>query len=42
MLPTFARMASVPTELVGVTGRRYLYAELLQERPLLGYVWTAR
>ncbi|KFY25144.1 hypothetical protein V493_04808 [Pseudogymnoascus sp. VKM F-4281 (FW-2241)] len=33
-----ARMASTPNELIGVAGRRYLFKELVQERPHIGRV----
>ncbi|PPJ57953.1 hypothetical protein CBER1_11087 [Cercospora berteroae] len=34
-------MAHVPKELVGATGRRYAFKELLQHKPGLGSVWVA-
>ncbi|KAI1200349.1 kinase domain-containing protein [Nemania serpens] len=34
-------MASLSRELIGVTGRRYLFKELIQERPHVGRVWLA-
>jgi hypothetical protein len=34
-------MASIPSELIGAAGRRYLFKELIQERPHLGRVWLA-
>ncbi|KAI8945849.1 kinase domain-containing protein [Xylaria longipes] len=34
-------MVSTIGELVGVTGRRYIFKELLQERPRVGRVWLA-
>ncbi|KAI0908726.1 kinase domain-containing protein [Ustulina deusta] len=34
-------MASLSGELIGVTGRRYLFKELIQERPHVGRVWLA-
>lgn len=41
MLPTSVRMASLPSELIGATGRRYRFMNILQERPHMGRVWTA-
>lgn len=41
MLPTTLRMASLPSELIGATGRRYRFMNILQERPHMGRVWTA-
>ena len=41
MLRKGVKMASTPRELVGATGRRYLFKELIQERPRLGRVWLA-
>lgn len=41
MLPTSVRMASLPSELIGATGRRYRFMNILQERPHIGRVWTA-
>lgn len=41
MLRTIVTMASLPAELIGATGRRYCFKELLQERRHLGRVWTA-
>lgn len=34
-------MASLSRELIGVTGRRYLFKELIQDRPHVGRVWLA-
>ena len=34
-------MASIPGELIGAPGRRYLFRELIQERDYLGRVWLA-
>ena len=34
-------MASIPSEMIGAAGRRYLFKELIQERPHLGRVWLA-
>ncbi|KAL1590755.1 hypothetical protein WHR41_00954 [Cladosporium halotolerans] len=42
MPPTLRGMASVPLELTGGTGRRYRFTKLLQERPEIGHVWTAK
>jgi hypothetical protein len=36
------RFVHIPKELVGATGRRYCFKELLQSRPHLGSVWVAR
>lgn len=41
MLRTSMKMASLPKELIGATGRRYRFEEILQERRRLGRVWTA-
>lgn len=41
MLRTSVKMASMPSELIGATGRRYRFMNLLQERPHVGRVWTA-
>lgn len=41
MLRTSVRMASLPSELIGATGRRYRFMNILQERPHIGRVWTA-
>lgn len=41
MLGTSVRMASLPSELIGATGRRYRFMNILQERPHIGRVWTA-
>lgn len=41
MLRTSVRMASLPSELMGATGRRYRFMNILQERPHMGRVWTA-
>lgn len=35
------KIASLPLELVGATGRRYRSKNLLQGRPYIGRVWTA-
>jgi hypothetical protein len=35
------KMASIPSELIGAAGRRYLFKELIQERLYLGRVWLA-
>lgn len=34
-------MAPPPSELIGTTGRRYLFKQLIQERLHLGRVWLA-
>ncbi|EAS29543.3 serine/threonine protein kinase [Coccidioides immitis RS] len=34
-------MSPPPTELIGAAGRRYLFKQLIQERPHLGRVWLA-
>lgn len=44
---TIARMAAASSELIGTTGRRYQFEELLQERPhrrtcLVGEVWNIK
>jgi hypothetical protein len=36
-----AKMGSAPDELIGLTGCRYRFKELIQERPSLGRVWLA-
>lgn len=41
MLRTSVKVASTSSELVGATGRRYFFKELIQERPHLGRVWLA-
>ncbi|KAF2718056.1 hypothetical protein K431DRAFT_322700 [Polychaeton citri CBS 116435] len=41
MFPRIAKIASVPSELIGAAGRRYCSMELLQEKPQMGCVWTA-
>ena len=41
MLRKSVKMASTPSELIGAAGRRYLFKELIQERPHLGRVWLA-
>ena len=41
MLRKRVKMASTPSELIGAAGRRYLFKELIQERPHLGRVWLA-
>jgi hypothetical protein len=41
MLRKSVKMASTPGELIGAAGRRYLFKELIQERPHLGRVWLA-
>jgi hypothetical protein len=41
MLRKSAKMTSVPSELIGAAERRYLFKELIQERPHLGRVWLA-
>lgn len=41
MLPTTLRMASLPSELISATGRRYRFMNILQERLHIGRVWTA-
>lgn len=38
---TINRMASAPSEMIGASGYRYKFKELLQERPKLGRVWLA-
>ncbi|KAI1113051.1 kinase domain-containing protein [Nemania sp. NC0429] len=35
------KMSSLPRELIGISGRRYLFKELIQERPYMGRVWLA-
>lgn len=34
-------MASTPGEIIGASGHRYQFNELLQERPHIGRVWLA-
>jgi hypothetical protein len=41
MLRKSIKIASIPSELIGATGRRYLFKELIQEGPHLGRVWLA-
>lgn len=41
MLQNTAKMASTAGEFIGTAGRRYLFKELIQERPNLGGVWLA-
>ncbi|KAM3415952.1 hypothetical protein BST61_g9442 [Cercospora zeina] len=41
MSSTIGKMINVPKELVGATGRRYCFKELLQHKPQLGSVWVA-
>jgi hypothetical protein len=41
MLRKSVKMTSIPSELIGAAGRRYLFKELIQERPYLGRVWLA-
>jgi hypothetical protein len=41
MLRGSVKMASTPSELIGAAGRRYLFKELIQERPYIGRVWLA-
>jgi hypothetical protein len=36
-----ARKAAVPRDFVGSSGRRYVFQQLIQERPHLGRVWLA-
>ena len=35
-------MAPPPSELVGAAGRRYVFRQLIQERPHFGRVWLAK
>jgi hypothetical protein len=35
------KMAAVPAELIGMSGKSYKFMKLLQERPQTGCVWTA-
>jgi hypothetical protein len=41
MLRKSVKMTSIPSELIGAAGRRYLFKELIQEKPHLGRVWLA-
>jgi hypothetical protein len=41
MLRKSAKIAFIPSELIGAAGRRYLFKELIQERSHLGRVWLA-
>ena len=41
MLQKAVKMASTSSELIGTAGHRYLFKELIQERPHLGRVWLA-
>lgn len=36
-----ARMAAVPKDMVGATGVRYRYKQLLQTKEHFGHVWLA-
>lgn len=41
MSSTISKVVQVPKELIGATGRRYHFKELLQHKPHLGSVWVA-
>lgn len=41
MVSKYTKMAHVPLELIGATGRRYHFKELLQHKPQVGSVWVA-
>jgi hypothetical protein len=41
MLEKAVKLASTSGELIGAAGRRYVFKELIQERPHLGRVWVA-
>jgi hypothetical protein len=41
MLRNSVKMTSIPSELIGAAGRRYLFKELIQEKPHLDRVWLA-